>query len=288
MHTKHVTIRKVLPVLSVMEGEGFKVNRPFPKMGLSHLDPFLLLDELGPMHFKAGEAKGTPPHPHKGFEILSYILKGGVNHTDSLGNRATLDEGDVQWMTSGKGIVHKEQPLERIKREGGELHGFQIWINLPAAQKEIEPAYQEIRSAEIPTYTGDGFSVKVLIGSAFNITSPIQTHTPVEYHHYTLDGGASVAFPVRAEQTSFLYPVSGAFRVGNEVFRRGSMPVLSNDGDTLFVQNDSVTEPAEFLFLSGKPLGEPVARYGPFVMNTAAELEQAFMDYQLGLMGELE
>jgi quercetin 2,3-dioxygenase len=280
------TIQKILPVLSTVEGEGFKVNRPFPKRGLLQIDPFLLVDEFGPQYFQPGEAKGTPPHPHKGFEILSYLLAGGFAHQDSLGHTATIADGDMQWMTAGRGIVHKEQPIESIKKNGGFMHGFQIWINLPAAKKNIEPSYQEIRSDKIPTFNGDGFSVKVLVGEAFGTVSPILTHTPVQYHHYTVKPDTTIEIAVSTEHNTFIYPLSGSFKLGeSEWITRGMMPVIDKDGERIHLK--SSPEGAAFIVLSGKPLNEPMVRYGPFVMNTNDELEQAFMDYQRGEMGSL-
>ncbi len=283
------TIRRLVPVSQVMEGEGFLVHRPFPTRGLSYIDPFLLVDEFGPVQFKAGEAKGTGAHPHKGFEILSYILKGGFNHQDSLGNTASLNPGDVQWMTTGRGIVHKEQPIDSVKQNGGEMHGFQVWINLAASQKNIEPSYQEIRATEIPTVSGENFSAKVLIGSAFGTASPIKTNTPVEYHHYVLQPDAELELPMHRDHNTFLYPILGTLLVNDsESISRGKMPWFNHDGDLVRVKNASRDQTAEFIFFSGKPLGEPVARYGPFVMNTEKELERAFMEYQLGMMGTLD
>ncbi|MDX2130091.1 MAG: pirin family protein [Chloroherpetonaceae bacterium] len=279
-------IKSVLPVLTVSEGEGFLVNRAFPRRGLMALDPFLLFDELPPNHLKPGEAKGTPPHPHKGFEILTYILQGEVNHEDSLGNKATLRAGDVQWMTAGKGIVHKEQPSESLKKNGGVWHGFQIWINLPAAKKNITPGYQEIRSEEIPVHRGEGFSVKVLVGTAFGTVSPIHPNTPVEYHHYTLFAGSTVTIPLHATHKAFIYLLKGSVSIGKEHYERGVMPVFNPEAKTVMISNTS-TAPTEFIFLSGQPLDEPIARYGPFVMNTEAELEAAFYEYQRGEMGQL-
>jgi quercetin 2,3-dioxygenase len=286
---QRATIRQLVPVAQVMEGEGFLVNRPFPTRGLSYIDPFLLVDEFGPVNFKAGEAKGTGAHPHKGFEILSYILKGGFNHQDSLGNTASLGAGDVQWMTSGRGVIHKEQPIDAFKQRGGEMHGFQVWINLPAAKKNIEPTYQEIRASKIPTFIGENFNVKVLIGNAFGTASPIKTNTPVEYHHYTLQPNAELELAAHADHNTFLYPISGTLLVNDgEEIAHGKMPWFNHDGESVRVKNTSSGDAAEFIFFSGKPIGEPVARYGPFVMNTEKELEQAFMEYQSGAMGTLD
>ncbi len=284
---KSASVKIVYPIQSVMEGEGFIVNRAFPQRGLSFIDPFLLLDELPPRPLLPGEAKGTPPHPHKGFEILSYVLKGAMMHEDSLGNKAVLNEGDVQWMTAGRGIVHKEQPSDDLKRHGGIWQGFQVWINLPAAKKNIEPGYQEIRASEIPIYVGEGFSVKILVGSAFGITSPIQPHTPVEYHHYTLAPKSTVEIAVHQTHHTFFYPLSGAFQIGTLEIRRGALPLLDKDGDHVLLVNPSAEESAEFIFFSGKPLNEPIARYGPFVMNSDTELKQAFYEFQTGQMGVL-
>ncbi|MCS7014027.1 MAG: pirin family protein [Chloroherpetonaceae bacterium] len=281
---------RILPIATVMEGEGFLVHRPFPTRALSHIDPFLLLDEFGPANFAPGEAKGTGVHPHKGFEILSYILKGGFEHQDSLGNRVVLQEGDVQWMTAGRGILHKEQPIEAVKKNGGTMHGFQVWVNLPASKKHIAPGYQEIRAQAIPTFTdlAHHFKVKVIIGEAFGVRSPIQTQTPIEYHHYFLAPQALVEIPLNRMHNAFLYPVAGTITINDHIpITRGQLPVLGKDGDWVRIRNLSETE-SEFIFFSGKPLGEPVARYGPFVMNTELELAQAVLEYQQGIMGYLE
>lgn len=284
------SVRQMLPIASVMEGEGFLVHRPFPRRGLSYIDPFLLLDEFGPATFAPGEAKGTGAHPHKGFEILSYILKGGFRHQDSLGNVAVLNEGDVQWMTAGRGIVHKEQPVEEVRQNGGQMHGFQVWVNLPAEKKNIEPNYQEIRASQIPTFAAaDGsFKVKVIIGSAFGTRSPIQTQTPIEYHHYFLSPNAQIEIPIQEGHNTFLYPIAGKFLLNEtEEIERGVLPLLAQDGEAITARN-CANKPAEFIFFSGRPIGEPVARYGPFVMNTEAELQRAFWEYQLGAMGQLD
>lgn len=284
---KEATIKIIYPIQSVVEGEGFIVNRAFPRRGLSFIDPFLLLDELPPRPLLPGEAKGTPPHPHKGFEILSYVLKGAMHHEDSLGNNATLNEGDAQWMTAGRGVVHKEQPSDALKRDGGVWHGFQVWINLPATQKNIEPSYQDLRASEIPTYVGEGFTVKVLVGRAFGVASPIQPRARVEFHHYALAPTASVELALLPDHNAFFYPLSGAFQIGAQRIERGMLPVLENDGDRLTLVNPSESESAEFIFFSGKPLNEPVARYGPFVMNSEMELRRAFHEFQTGQMGAL-
>ncbi len=283
------SIQEILPVVSVMEGEGFLVHRPFPRWGLSYIDPFLLLDEFGPIKFAPGEAKGTGAHPHKGFEILSYILKGGFFHQDSLGNLAVLNQGDVQLMTAGRGIVHKEQPIDEVKQNGGWMHGFQVWINLPAQKKNLQPSYQDIRAAQIPVYVSaeGNIKVKVIVGEAFGVRSPIQMQTPIEYHHYFLEPNVQVAIPVKRTYNTFLYPVAGNFMLNEcEEIARGAVPLLAKDGDHITVGNASDTL-AEFIFFSGQPLGESVARYGPFVMNTEEELHQAFREYQRGAMGEL-
>jgi redox-sensitive bicupin YhaK (pirin superfamily) len=284
---KDASVKILYPIQSVMEGDGFLVHRAFPQREISFIDPFLLLDELAPRLLLPGEAKGTPPHPHKGFEILSYMLKGAIVHEDSLGNKTVLSEGDVQWMTAGRGIVHKEQPSENLKRNGGVWHGFQVWINLPAAKKNIAPSYQEIRASEIPSYNGEGFSVKILVGSAFGLASPIQPHTPVEYHHYILAPTSRVEIAVNQEHNTFLYPLSGTFQIGEHVFARGMLPLLDKDGNRVTVVNASAIETAEFIFFSGRPLNEPVARYGPFVMNNDMELKQALYEFQAGEMGIL-
>lgn len=273
------------------EGGGFIVRRPFPSQGLDHVDPFLLLDELGPIDYGPGEAVGAPDHPHRGFETVTYLLAGESAHEDSAGHKGVLGAGDVQWMTAGRGVVHSEEPSPRIRAEGGRVHGFQIWVNLPAKDKMIAPRYQDIPAAQIPVATTDDglATVRVIAGEALGARAVIDTRTPIVYQHWTLRPGARVVQPVPADQRAMVYVFDGIARIGpaSRSVRAGQLAALG-DGDAveLAVGVDAAV-PAELLLLAGRPLGEPVARWGPFVMNTQQEIEQAIADFRAGRMGDI-
>ena len=269
------------------EGGGFVVRRPLPTYGLEWLDPFLLLDEMGPMTYGPGEALGAPDHPHRGFETVSYILDGELDHEDSAGHRGTLRAGDVQWMTAGGGIVHSEMPSRRMREAGGRMHGFQIWVNLPARLKMTRPRYQEIPAAQIPeARSSDGkVHVRVIAGEALGARAVIETHTPIVYQDFTLAPGADTTVALPETLQGLVYVFQGAARIGERgtEIGDGQMARLGT-GDVLRLRAD---EPARLLLLAGQPLHEPVARYGPFVMNTEDEIVQAFRDFRSGRMGEI-
>jgi redox-sensitive bicupin YhaK (pirin superfamily) len=273
------------------EGGGFVVRRPFPSQGLERVDPFLLLDELGPVDYAPGEAVGAPDHPHRGFETVTYILAGESEHEDSAGHRGVLGAGDVQWMTAGRGVVHSEEPSRRMREQGGRVHGFQLWVNLPAKDKMIEPRYQDIPAARIPVATtGDGLAtVRVIAGEALGARAVIDTRTPILYQHWTLRPGARVVQPVPPDHRGAVYVFDGIARIGPaaRAVRAGQLAVLG-DGDAVeLAAAPDAAGPAELLLLAGRPLGEPVAWWGPFVMNTQAEVEQAISDYRAGRMGQI-
>jgi quercetin 2,3-dioxygenase len=282
----------IIQSISTLEGGGFPVRRPFPTRDLMQFDPFLLLDHLGPVTWGPGEGIGAPDHPHRGFETVTYLLSGGFQHKDSAGHAGKLTPGDVQWMTAGSGVVHSELPSDEFMRDGGVMHGFQIWVNLPARDKMMPPHYQEIPGAKIPAaVSGDGkVAVRVIAGAAMGVSAVIETRTPIYFLHFTLQPGGHVVQDVPAGYNALVYLISGNIQVGKEhqSAREGQMVQLG-DGDTvrLAVASDA-TAPADFLLLAGQPLNEPVARYGPFVMNTREEIEQAFRDYQSGRMGRID
>lgn len=271
------------------EGAGFVVRRPFPTAELSYVDPFLLIDEMGPADYAPGEAVGAPDHPHRGFETVTYMLEGEFEHEDSAGHRGTLRPGDVQWMTAGAGIIHSEMPSTEIRRDGGRVHGFQIWINLPAADKMHRPRYQELASADIPVgRSNDGLAeVRVIAGKALGVSAAIDTRIPIAFQDWTLKPGADVEVAVPAGEQALVYVFAGALRIGDDegVIADGQLARLG-DGDRVRLRH-SGDAPTRALLLAGKPINEPVARYGPFVMNTETELRQAFVDYQSGRMGEI-
>ncbi|HYQ43369.1 MAG TPA: pirin family protein [Polyangiaceae bacterium] len=269
------------------EGAGFIVRRPMPSMGLTVADPFLLIDEMGPVDYGPGEAVGAPDHPHRGFETVTYVLSGEFEHEDSAGHRGVLRSGDVQWMTAGAGVVHSEMPSRAVRDAGGRVHGFQIWVNLPARLKMTQPRYQEVASAKIPTAeSADGLArVRVIAGEALGASAIIDTLTPIVYQDWSLKPGADVTLPLAPEQQGLVYVFEGSAQVGdaNSLVVDGQLAVLA-EGDSVRLR---ATEDTRLLLLAGVPLKEPVARYGPFVMNTPQEIQQAFRDYQSGKMGEI-
>ncbi|HEX7150929.1 MAG TPA: pirin family protein [Thermoanaerobaculia bacterium] len=280
------TVAQLIHATPQLEGEGMIVTRPFPTARLDRLDPFLLLDRMGPVVHGPGEAKGAPDHPHRGFETVTYVLEGAIEHGDSQGNRGRIGAGDVQWMTAGSGVVHSEMPSEDIRRHGGRLHGFQLWVNLPKRDKMMQPRYQELRAAEIPTATSDDgkVTVTVIAGESLGTSASIDTRTPIMYLHVRLAAGARFTQPVPETYNAFAFLISGEASVNDRVARENDVLIFDRNGDAVTIASQSG---AEFLLIGGVPLNEPVARYGPFVMNTPGEIRQAMLDYQSGRFGEI-
>jgi len=285
------SVAKVVPATRTVEGGGFVVRRTFPSTRLDMVDPFLLLDHMGPSDYAPGEAVGAPDHPHRGFETVTYMLEGAFEHRDSSGGGGYLGPGDVQWMTAGAGIVHSEEPAERIRRDGGRVHGLQLWVNLPRADKMSPPRYQEIKADEIPvTEPAPGARVKVVAGDVLGVRGPVAVHSPIVYLHAKLQAGAAIDVPVPDGHQVFAYVISGRGQFGaDETEASESQLVLfaGEEGDVHLAGADDLEGPLDALVISGVPLREPVARYGPFVMNTRAELVQAVDDYQSGAMGRI-
>ncbi len=286
------SVAKIIEAARQLEGAGFAVNRPFPNQAMALFDPFLLLDEMGPMELGPGEAKGAPDHPHRGFETVTYMISGRMEHRDSHGNAGRLGPGDVQWMTAGAGVVHSEMPAEDFQLQGGRMHGFQLWVNLPRRDKMIRPHYQEIPAAGIPVGASvDGkATVRVIAGESMGHKAVIDTRTPIIYLHFTIKPGGRVVQSVPAEYNAFAYVFGGEGRFGREEKTAGEhrMVVFAGDGDAVSIAAaNNASAPLEMLLIGGVPLGEPVARYGPFVMNTKEEIIQAFEDYRAGRMGEI-
>jgi len=283
------TIERTYPAVRTTEGGGFIVHRPFPTRMLMDFDPFLLLDEMGPIDYAPGEAKGAPDHPHRGFETVTYVLEGQFGHKDSAGHSGTLHAGDVQWMTAGAGVVHSEMPDPSFVATGGRVHGLQLWVNLPRRDKMIAPHYQEIPSTRIPVATSaDGkVRVKVIAGEALGAKAVIETQTPILYQHFTLQPGAQLVHPVPREYRVFAYGLSGTglYGEGRQSIEARKMVVFNSDGDNITLAAGD--EPLDVLLFGGVPLNEPVVRYGPFVMNTEDEIRQAVIDYQAGRMGRI-
>ncbi|HEY0521365.1 MAG TPA: pirin family protein [Ilumatobacteraceae bacterium] len=275
------TVTNLIRAQRAIEGDGFVVRRPFPTSSLSYIDPFLLFDHMGPAEFGPGEGTGTPWHPHRGFETVTYLLEGDMEHRDSIGNHGALRTGDTQWMTAGSGVLHKEGPSAAAQRTGGRTHGLQLWVNLPAALKMTPPAYQDLRAEENATTTMTGATVRVIAGDLFGLTGPGQTRTPISYAHVTLAEGAVVSTPLPSDHVVLAYAMTGGFRIGDTNVDEGVLAVV--EGAELSLEG--VASTSEIIVLTGRPIGEPVARYGPFVMNTDAEVQQAFVDFDRGRFG---
>lgn len=295
MMTKQATrtVSGIISSIETIEGEGMVVRRPFPKSTFSDFDPFLLLDELGPVNIKPGQGKGAPDHPHRGFETVSYVLEGCLEHKDSQGHAGKLGPGDVQWMTAGAGVIHSEMPEREFARVGGRLHGLQLWVNLPRRDKMIQPRYQEIPAQQIPSaQTQDGLvKVKVIAGEALGVRAVIETQTPIMYLHFSLQPGAIAIQPVPKEYNAFTYVLEGEglFGADEQHAGKGKMVLFTQDGEEVAIANSAEAKaPLDILLIAGIPLNEPVVRYGPFVMNTEAEIAQAVEDYRNGRMGTID
>ncbi|MGN6686967.1 MAG: pirin family protein [Actinomycetales bacterium] len=276
------------------EGEGFPVRRAFAGVDLAALDPFIHMDQMGEVEYAPGEPKGTPWHPHRGFETVTYMIDGIMQHSDSNGGGGVISDGDTQWMTAGAGILHIETPPEHLVMSGGLFHGFQLWVNLPRAQKWAPPRYQDISRGQVSLLASQdgGALLRVIAGELDGHTGPGATYTPITLIHASVTPGATLRLPWRADFNALAYVMSGAGTVGAE--RRpiglGQLAVFG-PGDSIELAADTVQDSRspqlEVLLLGGQPIREPVAAYGPFVMNTRAELVQAFEDYQAGKLGAI-
>src|SRR6266566_5593385 len=287
--------RKVASVTTApsgYEGEGFPVRRAFAGVDLERLDPFVHMDQMGEVDYGPGEPKGTAWHPHRGFETVTYIIDGTFRHQDSNGGGGLITNGDTQWMTAGGGILHIEEPPEDLVVSGGLFHGFQLWVNLPKAIKMTAPRYQDIRAGRVSLLSSadGGALVRVIAGEVGGHAGPGVTYTPITLAHATVSPGATLTLPWRPDFNALVYALSGDGTVGSErrPLRSGQLAVLGA-GDTITVGGSptpkSRTPALDVLVLGGRPIGEPVAAYGPFVMNTRAELVKAFEDYQAGRLG---
>jgi quercetin 2,3-dioxygenase len=287
---KQRLVTKVIDSKTTAEGEGFTVNRAFPTHFMREIDPFLLLDEMGPIDHPVGKVLGFPDHPHRGFETVTYMLEGKFKHKDSHGHSGKLGPGDVQWMTAAAGVIHSEMPDDEMVRKGGRLHGFQLWVNLPRKDKMTKPHYQEIPSSKIPVAkSADGkVTAKVIAGQALDVSAVIETRTPILYVHFTLQPNAKVQQSIPANYNAFAYVFSGEGQLGidNTDVSKGQIATFSA-GDYVSIRNES-NAPLDVLLIGGVPLNEPIARYGPFVMNEQEEIEQAIEDYRSGKMGRIE
>ncbi|MEO1055481.1 MAG: pirin family protein [Actinomycetota bacterium] len=280
-------ITAVVPARQATEGAGFQVYRPFPTDALDLLDPFLLLDEMAPGYQPPGSMVGAPDHPHRGFETVTYVLEGEVEHRDSAGNHGIIYQGDVQWMTAGDGIVHSEMPSERIQREGGRGHGLQLWVNLPSEHKRTRPRYQAISANDTPVVERDGVRVDVVAGELLGVNGPAHTHTPVTFARLRIEPGATARLPLPDGHAAALYSVAGAALIRERALGEHELVVFDRYGGDLVITVDDQMPPLDAFVLAGEPIGEPVARYGPFVMNTREEIIEAIEDFDAGRMGSI-
>ena len=268
-------------------GDGFPVQTFIPQPGLdAEISPFLLLDYAGPKEFPPSERpRGVDEHPHRGFETVTVVYQGELEHRDSAGHSGALGPGDVQWMTAASGLVHEEKHARAFAARGGTMEIVQLWVNLPRVHKMSPPRYQDIRSADIPVVPlGGGGSLRVIAGACDGRMGPAKTFTPVHLYDVRLDGGATATVPIAEEHQAAILVLRGRITVGGAAIGERQIALLSLDGDDVTI---SAAEPSTLLFMAGEPIEEPIARYGPFVMNTRDELVQAVEDYRSGRMGHL-
>jgi redox-sensitive bicupin YhaK (pirin superfamily) len=288
------------PVASVttaprgFEGEGFPVHRAFAGVDLSVLDPFIHMDQMGEVEYAPGEPKGTPWHPHRGFETVTYMIDGEMAHSDSNGGGGLISGGDTQWMTAGAGILHIETPPEHLVASGGLFHGVQLWVNLPRSLKMTQPRYQDITGGKVALLSSPdgGALIRVIAGEVGGHAGPGSTYTPITLVHATIAPGASVTLPWRADFNALGYVLSGQGTVGPARRKIGSGQLaVFGKGDSITVAakagQDSRATALDIFLLGGQPIREPVVAHGPFVMNTRAELVQAFEDFQAGRLGSI-
>jgi quercetin 2,3-dioxygenase len=291
--TKYRSIRLVEKSDETQEGDGFIVHRSFPSVSIRNLDPFLLLDEMGPLDLLPQDGRGFPDHPHRGFVTVTYMLEGRFEHKDSQGNSGKLGPGDVQWMTAGSGLVHSEMPEKEFAKSGGRLHGFQLWINLRKSDKWIKPDYQDVLSTKIPIVrTPDGkVLIKVIAGNYHDTKAVISTLTPILYLHFTLQPGSEVIQSVPENYNAFAYVISGKGLFGKSKITVGekNLIVFKNDGEYISIsESENARPPLDVLLVAGMPLNEPIVQYGPFVMNTKEEIDKTLEDYRNGRIGTTE
>ncbi|MDT3397137.1 pirin-like C-terminal cupin domain-containing protein [Streptomyces sp. B1866] len=286
------------PVLAVstapsgLEGEGFPVRRAFAGIDYRHLSPFIMMDQMGEVEYAAGEARGTPWHPHRGFETVTYLIDGTFVHQDSHGGGGVIHGGDTQWMTAGSGLLHIEAPPPELVARGGLFHGLQLWVNLPRADKMMAPRYQDIGGGRIRLLTSadGGALLRLIAGAVDGHQGPGVTHTPITMLHVSVSPGAEVTLPWRADFNGLAYALAGSGTAGAErrPFHTGQT-VVFGAGDALTVRADERQESRhahfEVVLLGGQPIREPMEHYGPFVMNTREELAQALEDFRAGRLG---
>ena len=295
--TNEANDRRVLTVTDaprMLEGAGFEVRRAFSGIDLRLADPFILLDHLGAVEYAPGEAKGAPDHPHRGFETVTYMMDGQLEHRDSNGGGGLITDGATQWMTAGAGIVHSEMPTEQIVTNGGLFHGVQLWVNLPRTEKWTPPQYQDIDADKVVLLaSGDGGAVvRLIAGDLGNHRGPGSTRTPITYAHASVSPGASLQIPWRPDFNALVYVLAGRGVVGQDQIsiKEGQLAIMGEGNLVTIFSDPKLDSPSatmEVLVLGGSPIGEAISWYGPFVMNTRDEIRQAIEDYQTGRMGHI-
>lgn len=285
-------VRKITSAPSGLEGEGFPVKRAFAGLSTEEIDPFVHMDQMGSIHYEPGAAKGTPWHPHRGFETVTYMIDGAFEHHDSTGGGGLITDGDTQWMTAGSGILHIETPpLEKVIT-GGLFHGIQLWVNLPAKAKFADPKYQDIRGKSVAMISSkdEGAIARIIAGELLGEKGPGLTHTPINLLHASIQSNERLLLPWPKDFNCLVYVLSGKGSISSKDIEIGEgQSAVLGEGDYLLMKADrgeSADEDSmEVLILGGRPIREPVAKYGPFVMNNMAEIKQAFEDYSSGKFG---
>lgn len=284
-------VRSVTTAPAGFEGEGFPVRRAFAGVDLTLLDPFIHMDQMGEVEYAPGEPKGTSWHPHRGFETVTYMIDGIMEHKDSGGGGGIISGGDTQWMTAGAGILHIEAPPEHLVQSGGLFHGVQLWVNLPRENKLAHPRYQDITGSKVALLSSNdgGALVRVIAGEVAGHQGPGSTYTPIALTHTTVAPGAALSLPWNPDFNAIVYVLAGSGTVGPDrrPVANGQTAVLGR-GDTIEIAASTRrNESMEVFVLGGQPIREPIAMAGPFVMNTKSEVMQAFEDFQAGRLGSI-
>ena len=281
------TLREINRVINshrTTEGGGFKVRRPFPTSETDNIDPFLLLDEMGPADYAPHKAVGAPSHPHRGFETVTYLMSGAMVHEDSIGTRAVIKNGGVQWMTAGSGVVHSELPTDDMLALGGRMHGFQLWVNLSSDRKMIAPRYQGYEADELAQVKlANGGLIKIVAGKVHGATGPVETTSPMTYAHATMQQNDVIEWTPEPSHTALVHVFDGSVSVNGQTIESGQMVVFERSVGSVKIEANLETDVSpQLLIIGGAPLNEPIVRYGPFVMNTREQIVEAVNDYQAG------
>ena len=278
-------VSHLLPAQELDMG-GTIVKQPLPTQNVERIDPFLLLHHFGPYEVEPGtDPLDVGPHPHRGFEPVTFLYSGGLRHRDSRGNTGYLQGGDVQWMTSGQGIIHSERASQEFLEAGGTMEGIQLWVNLPAAHKMVQPRYQDVKAAQLqPLDFGSGVQAKLVAGSFGGKIGPVETYSPLLIIQFELEAGAGLELPLPADFNAGLYLLDGELQL-NENFNYAGPYLINFKQEGTAIHMKGVAPRTRALLIAGAPIGEPVTNYGPFVMNTQTEIMEAMRDYQMGKMG---